>query len=127
MTYLQTHKKALVLSLMIGLLIALMTRASLVVFTTDLSYINFFGIVYPPPIEFDFSSTGKKVIGASGFPFTAAIDCAMGPHGTIASPACENHSWLWGYSIIPNTLFWALVIYGISMVIQKFKRMKSVL
>lgn len=124
MTFLQTHKKTILISLAIGFLLAAMTRSSVIVFTTDLSYFRFFSIVYPAPKEFNFSSSGKQVIGLSGFPFTANTDCVMGPHGTIASPACEKRSWLGYLSIILNTLFWALLVFGI---VSRFPESKKVI
>lgn len=116
------NKKILNVTLVIGLLIAMLTRVSVFMFTTDFSYFFLFHVAYPQPQEFDFTSTGKSVIGDSGFPFTAYDDCVMGPHGTVASPACEIRSFFGEYSIVLNTLFWAFVLYFVVVIISKFAK-----
>ncbi len=97
-----------------------MTRASLFVFTTDLSYFRINQTEYPAQIEFDATNNGKQVIGMSGFPFRTYSDCVMGFHGTVSRPACNSISWVWEFSIILNTIFWAAIFYGIFVLITKF-------
>lgn len=113
------NRKTLIISLIAGLFIALITRASLFVFTTDFSYFQINHNAYPEQIEFNETNNGKQVIGLSGFPFRTYSDCVMDFHGTISSPACNSISWVWEFSIILNTLFWAASFYGISILITK--------
>ncbi|GEM_PF-6848267 len=113
------NKKALIISLIVGILIAVITRASLLVFTTDFSYSRINQIEYPAQIEFDATNNGKQVIGMSGFPFRTYSDCVMGFHGTVSRPACNNISWVWEFSIVLNAIFWATIFYGIFTLIMK--------
>ncbi len=113
------NKKLLIISLIIGIFIALLTRASLFVFTTDFSYFKINHIAYPEQLEFDATNNGKQVVGLSGFPFRTYSNCVMGFHGTTSSPACDSASWVWEFSIILNTLFWAAIFYGIITLITK--------
>lgn len=117
------NKKIFNVTLLIGLFIAMLTRASVFMFTTDFSSIFVFHFAYPAQQEFDFTSTGKNVIGESGFPFTAYDQCVMGPHGSVASPACEIRSFFGEYSIVLNTLFWAFVLYFAVVIISRFTKL----
>lgn len=120
MKYFQNYnKKTVVISLIIGLFIAILMRASLFVFTTDFSYFNINHIAYPAPEEFDRTYLGKQVIGVSGFPFSVYTHCGMGFHGTLVSPACEKSSFIGEFAIALNTVFWALFVYFILEIIPK--------
>jgi len=123
MEYLKNHKKALMICLAIGFVIALLTRASFFVFTTDFSYYRV-GLLYtyPVPQEFDGTNLGKMVVGEAGFPFSTYSDCVMGYHGTLVSPACNSFSMIEEFSMVFNTMFWAFIYYGIFMLISTVKK-----
>lgn len=112
MNYFKSHKIAIFL--IIGFTIAMLTRASFFVVTTDLTYYRI-GIlpIYPTPNEFDEKHLGKEVIGLSGFPFQTYSDCTMGYHGTLVSPACNSYSINGEFSIVINTIFWTIIFYSI--------------
>lgn len=109
----KNHWKILIISLVIGFSIAVLTRASIIVFATDLSYFKFYHIEYPQQIEFNPANSGKKVIGISGFPFKKYTDCIMDFHGTTVQPACNSVSLVGEFSIVCNTIFWTLFFYGL--------------
>ncbi len=110
MNYFKKHKFLVFLSIVIGLVIALSTRASLFVFTPDLRYSRIMGTHRPPIQEFDTTHLNKRIFGLSGFPFTAYSHCGMFVHGTSVSPSCRDTSRIEELSILLNTLFWALIV-----------------
>lgn len=120
MKYFQRHKKATAICLFIGLTIAIATRASFFIFTTDLNYFRINHVEYPAQIEFDPTNNGKRVVGISGFPFQTYSNCVMGFHGTVSRPACKWLSPVWEFSIILNTLFWGLICLTIFKVAKKY-------
>lgn len=123
MPYLQTHKLPLTICLILGFTIAIFTRASLATFTTDFSYYRI-GSFYHPT-QFIPSDQrvymGKSVVGMSGFPFPAYSRCIMGAHGMSITPACDSF-FIGEFSIILNTLFWALILYGIITLVLAIKK-----
>lgn len=108
--------------LVIGFIIALLTRASFFVFTTDFSYYRIGFSAYPVPQEFDGTNLGKSVVGEAGFPFSTYSDCVMGYHGTLVSPACNDFSMIGEFSIIFNAMFWTLIYYIIFMFVSTVKK-----
>lgn len=122
MKYFKNNRKLIVTCLIIGFVIAILTRASFFVFTTDFSYYRIGFSAYPVPQEFDGINLGKTVVGEAGFPFSTYSDCVMGYHGTLVSPACNNFSMIREFSIILNTVFWAFICYGVFMLISAIKK-----
>ncbi len=122
MKYFKNYKKVLMTCLIVGFIVAVLTRVSFFVFTTDFSYYRMGLSAYPVPQEFDGTNLGKSVVGESGFPFSAYSDCVMGYHGTLVSPACNDFSTIGEFSVVFNTIFWAFIYYGIFVLISTIKK-----
>jgi len=119
MTYFQNHKKSILACLVIGFLVAMLTRDSLFSFSSDLEYYRFGPVYHPvPQIEFDKTNVGKEIIGMSGFPFRTYTKCIVSIRGTLPNPACEKTSIVWEFSIVLNTIFWGLLTFGILRLIR---------
>ncbi len=119
-----TSKKAFTLgiSVIFGFAIALTTRASLLMFAPDFTYYRIGPVWHPglyiPGGEKEYF--GKKIIGMSGIPFPAYTSCTLGYHGENISPACTDY-FVGNFSVIFNTAFWSLLLYGCSYFIMKRK------
>jgi hypothetical protein len=109
------NKTAIVVCVVAGFVVALMTRMSIVVATTDLSYVRIAPMDFHEPLRSVLY--GKRVIGIGGFPFSTFSDCMMGYHGEMTSPACDAFSIFWEFSVVLNALFWACILYGIFLLI----------
>lgn len=106
------HRNLLLAVTTIGFLIALGTRASVVVFTSDMKIINTKSIEENLILQGNNGSKlGKEVSGLGGFPFSTYSDCVVGYHGEMIAPACNEYSSLGESSIILNTIFWGLLVF----------------
>ena len=100
----------IVISILVGGFLATTARVSEIVATPDLGYVRFGGFVYPWPKEFDTRNIGKPVVGESGFPFSAYIECSLDMHGSVLGTACEERSRYGEDSIPMNWIFWSAII-----------------
>ena len=111
MNYFQNHKKVLTVCLVLGFLIAMLTRFSFVAFSNDFEYYRFGSVHHPvPQIEFDQTHCGKQIIGMSGFPFRTYQDCVISLRGTLPGPSCGAFSLIGEFSIILNTIIWGCLL-----------------
>ena len=103
----------IVLSLIIGAIIAVGTRLSFLVFTTDLDYIKI-GSWQRPDHRENKRNIGKEVIGEAGFPFRAFSNCVVKGSGSDSSrSACKEVSTLGELSILLNWGVWSVLVYFI--------------
>lgn len=125
MPFFRSSIKPLIISLILGILIALAFRSSWIVATTDLHYFRVGNFNYPLLESWDETQHGKKVIGLGGFPFSAFSDCKMNYHEELISPACNKESLLGNWSIIVNTIVWGILILGILYLKEVKGRLKN--
>ncbi len=118
-----THRKRIFyLSVLFGLLMALLTRVSFFAFSPDFRYYKLGGLYHPAQFisleNIDFFH--KPILGISGFPFPVYLNCAIRPYGASMSLGCDGE-FIGEWSIVLNTLFWVPIFYLLMRVIQKIK------
>lgn len=123
-------KAQAILSLIVGFVVAILTRLSLIVFATDFSYVKIGNLVLLPhdhlyfiskynlPTEM-FRYLGKKVVGVGGLPFSAFSKCSLEQSASSIIPICDKCSTIGGFSILFNTIFWGVIVFSIINLFSK--------
>ena len=109
-------KRDVVLSTLIGFLIAIATRASIVLWTPFFTYYKIGPFVHDTNLATSGGAMDQTVLGLSGFPFHTFSDCSIQWYDMAQNmylPACNSVSPTWELSVPLNILFWSLVVYGV--------------
>jgi len=123
-------KRTLILSGIVGFVVAILTRLSLIVFATDFSYIKIGNVVllpgdnlyFTPKLNFTtemLKYLGKKVVGVGGLPFSTFSKCFLEPSAFFIIPICDRWSTLREFSILLNTVFWGVIVFGVINLFSK--------
>ena len=119
-----------ILSLIAGFAIAILTRLSVFVCTTDFSYIKIGYYVFLPKMHLSFSRNpnqsidmlkyiGKKVLGFGGFPFSTFSKCSLERSGSCVFPICKVPSTVGESSILLNTVFWSTIVFSLLLLFSR--------